>query len=283
MEKILIIGKGFLGNTTSIIAKTKNFQVFEASQKSDIRIDITNIESVENAVKKTSPDIILNCAALTQVDEIEENPKNAFEVNAYGAQNIAKISSKYSSRLIHISTDSVFDGKKGNYLETDKPNPINEYGKSKQLGEKFVQEVSSDFIIIRTNFYGNNKEGKFLFNWILQNLQQNKRFAGFTYIFFNPLEIGNLSTILLELSRSDYNGILHIGSDKTYSKYKFAKIIAEKLGYDSDLVFEKALEEGEFMAKRPENTSLNNHLFKKLIKDEPQNLEIWLEKMKNSC
>ena len=65
------------------------------------------------------------------------------------------------------------------------------------------------------------------------------------------------------------------------SKYKFAKIIAEKLGYDSDLVFEKALEGGEFMAKRPENTSLNNHLFKKLIKDEPQNLEIWLEKMKN--
>ena len=81
MEKILIIGKGFLGITTSIIAKTKNFQVFEASQKSDIRIDITNIESVEHAVKKTSPDIILNCAALTQVDEIEENPKNAFEVN----------------------------------------------------------------------------------------------------------------------------------------------------------------------------------------------------------
>lgn len=278
----MIIGKGFLGNIISIIAKTKNFQVFEASHNSGIRIDVRKIESVEDVIKKINPGIIINCAAITELDEIEKESKNAYEVNSFGVQNIAKISSKYSTRLIHISTDSVFDGKKGNYLESDSPNPINEYAKSKNLGEEFVKESSNDFVIVRTNFYGNNQEGKFLFNWILENFKQNKRFGGFTNIFFNPLEIENLSTSLLELSELDYTGILHMGSDKTYSKYEFAKIIAEKLGYDKNLVFKKNLEEGELIAKRPQNTSLNNWLFKKLIKNQPQNLESWLEKIKNS-
>jgi len=281
LKKLLIIGKGFLGNIISIIAKTKNFQVFEASHNSGIRIDVRKIESVEDVIKKTNPAIIINCAAITELDKIEKESKNAYEVNSYGAQNIAKISSKYSTRLIHISTDSVFDGKKGNYLESNKPNPINEYGKSKNLGEELVKESSKNFVIVRTNFYGNNKEGKFLFNWILENFKQNKKFGGFTNIFFNPLEIENLSISLLELSELDYTGILHMGSDKIYSKYKFAKIIAEKLGYDSNLIFEKNLEEGELIAKRPQNTSLNNQLSKKLIKNQPQNLEDWLEKKKN--
>tara|TARA_B110000467_G_C18325238_1_gene488452 strand:+ start:1611 stop:2468 length:858 start_codon:yes stop_codon:yes gene_type:complete len=281
LKKILFIGNGFLGNKISSISKTKNFQTFVASQKNDNIIDVRNIESVENIIRKINPDIVFNCAAITKLDEIEKNSKNAFAVNAYGAENIAKIVSKYSKRLIHISTDSVFDGKKGNYLENDNPHPINEYGKSKKLGEQFVKDISNNYIIVRTNFYGNNKEEKFLFNWILQNLKQNKKFNGFTNVFFNPLEIGNLSNSLLELSELDYTGLLHIGSDKTYSKYNFAKIIAEKLGYDSDLIIESNLEQIELTAKRPKNTSLNNQLFKKLIKNQPEDLEEWLERMKN--
>lgn len=281
MKKILIIGNGFLGNKISSIAKTKNFQVFVASQKSDNIIDVRNIESVENVIKKINPDIVFNCAAITELDKIEINSKNAFAVNAYGAENIAKIVSKFSKRLIHISTDSVFDGKKGNYLENDVTKPINEYGKSKKLGEQLVKDISNDCIIVRTNFYGNNKEGKFLFNWILQNLKQNKKFDGFTNVFFNPLEIGNLSNSLLELSELDYTGVLHIGSDKIYSKYNFAKIIAEKLGYNRDLIIKRNLDEMDLTAKRPKNTSLNNQLFKKLIKNQPENLEEGLERKKN--
>ena len=281
MKTILIIGNGFLGSQIKFIAQAKNFQTFIASQKNGSIIDIRNIESIEIVIKKINPDIVFNCAAITKLDEIEKNSKNAFAVNAYGAENIAKIVSKYSKRLIHISTDSIFDGKKGNYLENEEGKPINEYGKSKKLGEQLVKEISNNCIIVRTNFYGNNNEGKFLFNWILQNLKQNKKFDGFTNVFFNPLEIKNLSNSLIELSELDYTGVLHIGSDKTYSKYNFAKIIAEKLGYNTDLVNEGKIEEIELTAKRPKNTSLNNQLFNKLIKNKPETLEEWLEKNKN--
>lgn len=282
MEKLLVIGEGFLGNTISSIAKTKNFDVNQGSHSSNMRIDVRNIESIKNIVEKINPDIIVNCAAKTDLDNIENEPKNAFDVNAYGAENISKIASKFSKRLIHISTDSIFDGKKGNYSEKDKPNPINEYSKSKKLGEDLVKENSNNFVIVRTNFYGNHKEGKFLFNWILENFKQNKKFGGFTNIFFNPLEIENLSVSLLELAQSSYTGILHLGADKVYSKYEFAKIIAEKLDFDGNLLFKKELNDEELLAKRPHNTSLNIQLSKKIIKNQPQDLETWLEKIKNS-
>ena len=280
MRRLLIIGQGFLGKTISTIAETKNFEVYRGSYRNNQRVDVRKLESIENIVKKINPDIIINCAALTDLDSIEKESKNAYEVNAYGAGNISKIASKYSKRLIHISTDSVFDGKKGNYLESDKPNPINEYSKSKKLGEDFVKENSKDFVIVRTNFYGNNKERKFLFNWILENFKQNKKFGGFTNILFNPLEIENLSISLLELSELKYTGILHMGSDKIYSKYEFAKIICEKLGYNRNLLFKKEVNDEEWIARRPHNTSLNNQLSKKIIKNKTYDLESWLEKIK---
>lgn len=280
MKKLLIIGQGFLGSYLSNVAKTKKFQVFQGSFSNHIKIDIRNIESIENIVRKIKPDLIINCAALTDINNIEKNSKNAYQVNAYGAENISKITSKYSKRLIHISTDSVFDGKRGNYRENDKPNPINEYSKSKKLGEDLIKENLDDYVIVRTNFYGNHNKKKFLFNWIIENYKQNKKFDGFTNIFFNPLEIENLSLSLLELSELEYTGILHMGSNKTYSKYEFAKIIGEKLEYNYELLSKKEVKDEELIAKRPHNPTLSNELSKKIIKNPFYNLETWLEKIK---
>ena len=99
-------------------------------------------------------------------------------------------------------------------------------------------------------------------------------------ILFNPLEIENLSISLLELSELKYTGILHMGSDKIYSKYEFAKIICEKLGYNRNLLFKKEVNDEEWIARRPHNTSLNNQLSKKIIKNKTYDLESWLEKIK---
>jgi len=92
----LIIGRGFLGNTIANVAKTKQVQVFEASQNSGILLDIKKIKTIEDTILEIDPDIIINCSAITDVDKIEEESKNAFEVNAYGVQNISKLSEKYS-------------------------------------------------------------------------------------------------------------------------------------------------------------------------------------------
>ena len=166
-KKILVVGNGFLGNSIINEGQKKGFQIISAYTSSNNHsLDIRKIESIEKVVTKTSPTVIINCAALTNVDEIEKNPKEAYSVNSLGAKNLAKISKNYGIKFIQISTDSVFDGKRGNYSETDTTNPINEYAKSKKLGEDYTLDENSESTIVRTNFYGENKDGKFLYNWI---------------------------------------------------------------------------------------------------------------------
>lgn len=276
MKKLLVIGKGFLGTTISNVAKINEFEVFEASQKSGIIIDIRKSSSIEEVVKKINPDMIINCAAITDVDRIENESKNAYDVNAYGAQNISKISKKYSNRLIHISTDSVFDGTKGRYKENDTPNPINQYSKSKLEGEKLILNDHPDAVIVRTNFYGYNNKNNFLFNWILKKIRNNESINAFEDIVFNPLEINNLSELLLELSLNEFKGILHLTGNEIFSKYEFVKKIVHILDYDEKLVIKGNSECMNFIAKRPKNTSLDNSLARKILKTQFRTFEEWL-------
>jgi dTDP-4-dehydrorhamnose reductase len=273
-EKFLIIGLGFLGNT--IFQQVTKFSIKPfGTHKSDL--DICNIESIEKKIDKIKPDCIINCAALTNLDQIESNPKNAYAINAYGAKNLAIVSLKKKIKLIHISTDSVFDGKIGSYKEEDLPNPINKYAKSKKMGEDLVKEISEKHVIVRTNFYGNNQDGKFLFNWIMKNLQQKIPITGFHDVIFNPLEIENLSSMIIELVHSNFFGTIHLSSNQPMSKYEFATTIARKLNYDTDLVRKGSIKEANFIAQRPLNTSLSNLLARKILKTLPLSLEDWLD------
>ncbi|MFZ0183902.1 MAG: SDR family oxidoreductase [Nitrosotalea sp.] len=272
-EKILIIGLGFLGNTIFQQAPKFNVKPF-GTHKLDL--DICSIESIEKTVEKTQPDCIINCAALTNLDQIESSPTAAYAVNSQGAKNVAIVSLKKKIKLIHISTDSVFDGKKGMYDENDLPNPINEYAKSKKIGEDFIREIYGDAIMVRTNFYGNNQEGKFLFNWILKNLQQKKSITGFDDVIFNPLEIENLSAMIIELTNKDLGGLIHLSSDEIMSKYQFAKKIAHTMQLDENLIKMGKVEEANFIAKRPLNTSLSNKKARKILETRPVTLEEWL-------
>lgn len=272
-EKILIIGLGFLGNTLLRQARKSNMEFF-GTHKSDL--DISNMSLIEKKIEEIKPDYIINCAALTNLDEIESNPSNAYAVNSHGAKNLAIASFKKKIKLIHVSTDSVFDGKKGLYKEEDLPNPINEYARSKKMGEDLIRENSDKHVIVRTNFYGNNSDGKFLFNWVLKNLQQKISITGFHDVIFNPLEIENLSEMIIELCHGDFVGTIHLSSDKPMSKYEFATTIARKLNYDISLVRNGSIKEVNFIAQRPLNTSLSNLLAKKTLKTQPLSLEDWL-------
>ena len=268
MKKILVIGNGFLGKSINLF-KSENYEITCVSKNnSELTVDIRNIKSLEKIIIKTNPQIIINCAALTNVDEIEKNSKEAFEVNSYGAENIAKIASKYNIRLLHISTDSVFDGKKGMYSEEEIPIPINEYAKSKKLGEDLVINNSKNFVIIRTNFYGINNEKKFLLNWVIDNLKNDKKIIGFNNIIFSPLEIKNLVNMLLELSENNFQGIIHLSSNEPISKYYFAKKISNILGFNEKNIIKGNIEDIDFVAKRQNNTSLSNLKTKIISLDE---------------
>ena len=264
MKKLLIIGKGFLGNSLSKLA-IKKFDVFEASLKHGLFVDIQKIQSIEKLIKKHDPDIIINCAAITNIEKTENDTQKLFLVNAQGPGNIAKIAKKYSKKFIHISTDSVFDGNKKKYNELDLPNPLNEYSKSKFQGEQLVLENNSNSIIVRTNFYGYDENGKFLFNWIINQLNNKKSIIGYEDIIFNPLEINNLSELLLELCLIEFKGIIHLAGDEIFSKFDFIEKIALSLNLDRKLVIRGNSDQIKLIAKRPKNTTLDNSISKKIL------------------
>src|SRR3989339_1735252 len=111
-------------------------------------IDITNIASIEANLEKFKPDFVINCAAYTLVDDCESNSDLAFSVNGYALENLSNACNKFSSTLIHFSTDYVFDGKNSNgYKEDDKTDPINVYGESKLIGENLIQKNCDKYYI----------------------------------------------------------------------------------------------------------------------------------------
>jgi dTDP-4-dehydrorhamnose reductase len=270
MKKTLVIGNGFLGGHVITEFQNKGFETigthFNSNNHKNLKIDVRNLKSLNKLISEIKPDIIVNCAANVQPDYLEENSDVAFSINAQGAKNVAIIASKEKIRLIHISTDSVFDGKIGTYQENDIPNPINVYGRSKLLGEQLVKENSENYVIVRTNFYGFNKNGNFLFNWMLNNLKKKISFIGFSDIIFNPLEITNLSDMIVEISNDEYNGTLHLSSDKSINKYDFALKIATTFGLDQEYVQKGLIGDVDgLIAKRPKNTTLSNKKMKKLL------------------
>ena len=283
--KALIIGSGFLGSY--VLEQYGNRKIpsigtHNNSERVDtVTVDVRSEISIEKCIQKIKPDLLINCAAIGKIDYLESHPDLAYSINSEGAKNLAIISKKYNIRLVHISTDSIFDGKKGMYTEEDLPNPLNVYAKSKVLSEKFVKEKCDNYVIVRTNFYGYNSRGDWFFNWVLAQLKNENSMVGFTDIIFNPLEVSNLSEIILELGESDYQGIINISSNDVINKYQFILETAKVFGYNSDLV-----KEGSFknhpttITIRPFNTSLDNTKAKSLLNSRIISLRESLEKIK---
>ncbi len=173
---------------------------------------------------------------------------------------MAKICSNKKIRLIHVSTDAIFNGERGGYSEDSSPDPINFYAKTKLEGEKFVSSKTSDYVVIRTNFYGLSSNGNGLLNWILRNLVNKKKFMGFDDVVFNPLWVGNLAECLVRLADIPYTGILNVAGNQTLSKYEFAITVAENLGYkDAKIKKVSSDQMPSLVARRPKKTQSKTH------------------------
>ncbi len=160
MIRVLVTGAdGQLGKCIQEIASSYSQLKIDFADKNEL--DIVLREDVYSFFSKNSYDFCINCAAYTNVEQAEKTPEIAYSVNAEGVKNLALACKDNGVKLIHISTDYVFDGeKKEGYYPTDIPNPINEYGKSKLKGEQYIQEILNEYIIIRTSWlysnYGHN-------------------------------------------------------------------------------------------------------------------------------
>jgi dTDP-4-dehydrorhamnose reductase len=221
-------------------------------------LDITNVQQLTSYFSKNKLDYCINCAAFTAVDLAEEQSELAYTVNAEGPKNIAMICQKYNVRLIQISTDFVFDGKKDTpYLETDAPNPLSVYGASKLQGEQNIQHNMEKYFIIRTSWlyseYGNN-----FLKTMLKLSETHKQLNVVSDQIGSPTYAGDLAEFLIKivLSSSVNYGIYHYSNLGAISWYDFACGIFTKFEKNVDVRPVKT-KEHPTAAKRPRFSVLN--------------------------
>lgn len=230
MKRLLITGgKGQLATAFESIYKSK-FKILSLDKN---KLDITNELDIKLILDDFKPDIILNCAAYTNVDGAENNFNKANEINSVAIKNIL---SKFSGLFIYISTDYIFDGENGPYKEKDLPNPINKYGLSKLNGEKTAIKMTKNLIIVRANvIFDLDSKASFL-NWVITSLIKNKKISIVNDQLGNPICSFDLAKVIFQLIHSGKRGIFNAGSDKIISRYKFAKMIATQWYLDSNLI-----------------------------------------------
>ncbi|TKY82338.1 dTDP-4-dehydrorhamnose reductase [Pectobacterium polonicum] len=226
-------------------------------------LDITDLERVEEVVKNFQPDAIVNAAAYTAVDKAESEPELAAKINVIGPENLAIVASKQGIRLVHVSTDYVFDGNATEpYREDSTTNPLSVYGKTKLAGEQAVAKASPEAIIVRTAWvfseYGNN-----FVKTMLRLAKERDTLSIVNDQRGCPTYAGDLAQAIISLlEKNAEGGIYHYCGDKEVSWYEFAKTIfemAEQQGVIDKIpqVTEISTEHYPTPAHRPQYSSLS--------------------------
>lgn len=263
MKKVLIIGaSGTLGSV--FLKKLKdNYQVWGTFNNNYTencsKLDILDYRAVGDMYNLVRPDYTILCAAIADVDKCESNPKLAWDTHEVGTENVSQWCRKTNSKLVYISTDSVFDGKRGAYKETDETNPINVYAASKLRGEK-VTTWAKDYLIIRTAFFGH----KGLAKWVIENLKESNSITMFNDVFFSPIYTEDLVDIIIKMCEKDLKGIYHVGGEFGYSKYEFGRNLANAFELDWTFITPVSVDTMKSRTPRPKNLSID---ISKLQKD----------------
>lgn len=267
--KILITGgSGLLGvnlaysfrNIYSIIL-CEHQRKINISGVDSVCIDFQDEDKLFISLKSISPDLVINCAAYTDVDNCEVYPDIAMNINARLAEKVARCSNRLNIGFIHISTDHLYsDSLNGKYTELDETVVRNMYAYSKLEAEKAVLCVHKRPLIIRTNFFawGHNFRSSFS-DWIIRSLRDKIPIRVFTDVYFTPIICEVLGNSVIKLYLSNLSGIYNIVSDNRLSKYDFAKKVASRFSLEQNLIIPCLMEEISLRAPRPKNLSLDNN------------------------
>ena len=272
MSKILIFGAGGqLGRELSSIY-TDSIKFYHSDGINSL--DFSDIRQVEDALTEHSPDLVLNAAALANVDLCEKDHKLAYTVNGQAINSISKVCRKIGTRFVHISTDYVFDGIEGNYRENSIPNPLNYYGLSKLVGDLFALS-NEDAVIVRTSGVFGYQKNFPLF--VLETLKSGNPVNAFQG-FYSPIHARNLAKAIALLLKTDFRGLINISGDRI-SRSNLAQKIANSFSLDKSLIHE-VRDLKNLNAKRPFDSSLNNTLAKELIDFDFSSTDSNIEKMR---
>jgi dTDP-4-dehydrorhamnose reductase len=286
-KRLLVTGaSGLLGNKIVKLAKN-NWAVIpvhrtKSLNSNSLELDIVDATEVLNLLGKVKPDVVIHTASMTDVDKCEIEKEQAWKTNVEGTRNIVKACHKIHAKLIHISTDYVFDGEEGFYDEEDKPNPVNYYGLTKLESEKQVMAHCKNYAVLRTSvLYGWHPWKQNFATWTINKLKQQQEIMVVENHYNTPTLADNLAEMAVEIAEKDLQGLYHASGRERISRYEFAKQIAKTHNLNPDLIKPVKMSQlTAWIAKRPKDSSLDTAKIQKHLETKPLNITEGLDKMK---
>ncbi len=244
-KRILFTGGSGLLALNSTVYLRNDFEVYLGLHSRIINLegvhtcilDLENEQALEKELIRIKPDILINAAGMTNVEECELKPNEADNINAIVPGVLARLSKKLNIYFVHISTDHLFDGTKSFQTEEDTISPLNEYGKSKAKGEQEVLKNNNEALIVRTNFFGWGTSYRQSFSdFIIYSLRKQEIIQIFEDVYFTPISIKHLIIAILDLIQIKSFGVFNIVSDESLTKYDFALNISEHFKLKQSLI-----------------------------------------------
>ena len=245
-----------------------------------ITVKIEDDDEFSDAIGRIAPDVIIHTAAITDVDHCERDPDQAMHVNRDLASKVARASYHHGCRLIHISTDHLFQGNKAMLDETATCQPVNVYGQSKWQAELAVTDQHPGALILRVNFFGWGPPWRPSFSdWILSNIKAENPITLYQDVFFTPLYIGDLVKAVHVLLDKELSGIYHVTSGERISKFDFGMKLVRDFGLDANLI-----RAGKYQTQkripRPLDLSLSNAKLLKATGIDPFTIDASIARLK---
>lgn len=251
MVKVIITGSnGLLGQTLLglLLNEKESYQVIGFSKGKNrsgredfnyVSIDLTKKENLKEKIQEIQPDFIINTAAMTQVDDCETNKEDCNILNVEVVKWLVEISKEINAHLVHLSTDFIFDGKKGHYTETDTPNPLSYYGVSKLKSEQVLIKSHINYTILRTILvYGevHDMGRSNIVLWVKKMLEKGEEVTIVNDQYRTPTYVEDLALACKISIEKKATGIFNISSNKLLSIYQIAQQIAEVFDLDKNLI-----------------------------------------------
>lgn len=265
-----------MGSKLAEIAASRGHEVFSGychhlpEMGERIKFDLANQDEIKNKIREVVPDVVFHTAALTDVDKCETDRELAFKINVLGTELVAKSAAEVGAFVVYASTDYVFDGKRGMYKEDDRTDPINHYGLTKLLGERFCDCIARTCVI-----YGARPaSGKVNFAlWLIEKLRSGEPVKIVTDQYVTPTLNTNLAEMMLGAGEKRIEGIYHMAGATRISRYGFACELARSFGFDAGLVIPSKMSDMSWNAKRPADSSLDTFKAQKSLEERPYDLK----------
>jgi dTDP-4-dehydrorhamnose reductase len=248
-------------------------------------VDITDAGEVERLVRKHRPRCLIHTVAWANVEQCESDPQTCYSINTKPLEQLAFISEKYDVHLIYLSTDFIFDGLNGPYGETDTPNPLNVYGKSKLEAENLIRKSACRWSIIRTILvYGlpHDPGRSNLVLWVKESLEAKKRIQVVTNHFRMPTLVNDLAEMCLAIARREITGLFHISGEELYSVNEIARKVAQVWGLDESLIKDVHSNDLPSAVVRPDYTGFDITKAKNILGFRPHSLMEGLRRISDS-